>query len=256
MIVIGSWMCSLVAYGTSHIQSDWAWRALLLSQLAFPLLMLFCSAFILPESPSWLIIHGKPEKAAASLIKFNGPEYDHQTTIALLQAAIQKEKDLENEQATFRDCFRGSNRRRTIIVITTFLAQQFSGSGFIAGYLPYFFTIAGVANPIGISQISYSIQLLGNIVSWFLVDRIGRRPLAVYGLIIMTVTLLIIGGLGTIQSNKAVLNAVIALMSIWGFLVSLYRRASLRAQRSSHNTISNIHTVPTDPRRRRLCCGR
>lgn len=122
MIVVGSWMCSLVAYGTAHIHSDWAWRGFLLSQLVFPLLMLFCAGFILPESPSWLIIHGKLDKAAISLHIFNGPAYDYQTAIALREAAIQKEKELSQEQTTFLDCFRGTNRRRTIIVIITFLA--------------------------------------------------------------------------------------------------------------------------------------
>lgn len=148
------------------------------------------------------------------------------------------------------DCFRGTNRRRTVIVIVTFLSQQFSGSGFIAGYLPCFFTIAGVANPIGIAQISYSIQLLGNIISWFLVDRIGRRPLAVHGYIIMTATLLVIGGLGTAKNSKAVTNAVIALMSFWGFLVSslLLHDAPRRFCQSLQTLIAdrtNLHSVPS-----------
>ncbi|KAH7146608.1 maltose permease [Dactylonectria estremocensis] len=218
MVVIGSWACSLVAYGTSHIETDWAWRTLLLSQLLFPVIMVVCTLFFLPESPSWLVIHGQTQKAATSLRKINGPYFDTDTAITLLISTIEKEKTVKKEEATFMDCFRGPNRRRTTIVIMTFLAQQFSGSGFIAGYLPYFFTIAGVANPIGIAQISYSIQLLGNIASWFVVDRVGRRPLAVYGLIAMTVTLLIIGGLGTIRNNKTALTATIALMSVWGFL--------------------------------------
>ncbi|KAJ4204142.1 hypothetical protein NW759_014979 [Fusarium solani] len=217
MVVIGTWTCSLVTYGTSHIKTDWAWRALLLSQLLFPVIMAVCALFFLPESPSWLVMHGQPQQAATSLRKINGPHFDTDTAIALLTATIEKEQTA-NEEATFMDCFRGPNRRRTGIVIMTFIAQQFSGSGFIAGYLPYFFTIAGVANPIGIAQISYSIQLLGNITSWFVVDRVGRRPLAVYGLMAMTATLLVIGGLGTIQDSRAALTATVALMSVWGFL--------------------------------------
>lgn len=71
--------------------------------------------------------------------------------MALMEATIEKEKNLQTDKATFMDCFKGPNRRRTVIVLMTFLAQQFSGSGFIAGYLPYFFTIVGVANPIGIA---------------------------------------------------------------------------------------------------------
>ncbi|CZR68320.1 related to MFS alpha-glucoside transporter [Phialocephala subalpina] len=218
MIVIGQWLCALVGYGTSHIQNDWAWRALLLTQLAPPGLMLIFGVFLLPESPSWLIIKGRREQAAHSLLKFNGPNFNIENQITMLETAIEKEKAEEKENVSYLDCFKGSNLRRTTIVCIIFLAQQVSGVGFITGYLPYYFTIAGVKNPIGIVQISYAVQLLGNIGSWSVVDRVGRRPLVVYGMIIITATLLVIGGVGTIQNDKAAIRATVALMTIWGFL--------------------------------------
>ena len=55
--------------------------------------------------------------------------------------------------------------------------------------------------------------------SWPLVDRVGRRPIIVWGCIGMTAGLLLIGGLGTLDSPAA-LNAVVAFMVIWGFTVS------------------------------------
>lgn len=98
--------------------------------------MIVLGSLILPESPSWLIIKGHPEKAAASYRKFNGPDFDTNKAVALMQATVEKEKELEQGKATYMDCFRGSNRRRTLIIVLTFTAQQFSGSGFVAGYLP------------------------------------------------------------------------------------------------------------------------
>ena len=86
----------------------------------------------------------------------------------------------------------------------------------------YYFTIAGVKNPIGIVQVSYAIQLVGNIVSWFVVDRVGRRPMVVYGMFVITATFLVIGGVGTIKNNKAAIQATVALMTLWGFLVRNY----------------------------------
>ncbi|KAH8629486.1 maltose permease [Alternaria alternata] len=85
----------------------------------------------------------------------------------------------------------------------------------------YYFTQAGVENPVGIAQISYAIQLVGNIVSLFLVDRIGRRPMIVYGTIAITCLLLLIGGLGTLENNRTALQAVVGFMSFWGFLFQL-----------------------------------
>jgi MFS transporter, SP family, general alpha glucoside:H+ symporter len=136
MIVIGSWMCALVAYGTSHIQNDWAWRGLLLAQLGPPALMLVIGLLVLPESPSWLIISGKRAQAADSLRRFNGQDFDAENSIMLLEAAIEKEKELERESVSYLDCFKGPNLRRTTIVCMTYLAQQLSGVSFITGYLP------------------------------------------------------------------------------------------------------------------------
>lgn len=91
-----------------------------------------------------------------------------------------------------------------------------------------FFTIAGVGNPIGIAQACYSIQLLGNICSWFLVERVGRRPLIVWGTIAMTALLLVIGGLGVPKSNQSALTAMVALMALWGFIVSQVKTGIIR----------------------------
>jgi hypothetical protein len=38
-------------------------------------------------------------------------------------------------------------------------------------------------------------------------------------MIVITATLLVIGGVGTIQNDKAAIRATVALMTIWGFLV-------------------------------------
>ncbi|KAF9697789.1 hypothetical protein EKO04_004004 [Ascochyta lentis] len=107
------------------------------------------------------------------------------------------------------------------IVCLVYIVQQFVGANFVAGYLPYYFTPAGVNNPVGIAQASYAIQLLSNLVSLFLVDRIGRRPMIVWGTIAITSLLLLTGGLDTLSSNRVALKAVVAFMSLWGFLLQL-----------------------------------
>jgi len=56
------------------------------------------------------------------------------------------------------------------------------------------------------------------------VDRVGRRPMVVYGMFVITATLLVIGGVGTIKDNKAAIQATVALMTLWGFLVRIHRK--------------------------------
>ncbi|RSM08499.1 hypothetical protein CDV31_008136 [Fusarium ambrosium] len=220
-IMIGAWGCSLVGYGGTFIDGDWGWRMPIFAQLVPPVLMLILGFFLLPESPSWLLMKGQRERAAQCLRKFRGQDFDAEAALAVMEATLEKERSLNEQGSSYLECFKGSNLRRTLIVVQVYVAQQFVGSGFVSGYLPYFFTLSGVRNPVGVAQISYSLQLLGNIMSWPLVDRLGRRPLIVWGTAALAAVLLVIGGISTINKSKPVLSAVVAFMSIWGFLYQL-----------------------------------
>jgi hypothetical protein len=48
-----------------------------------------------------------------------------------------------------------------------FACQQLVGASFMAGYVSYFFVLAGVSNPFGMGQMVYSFELLGNMCSGF-----------------------------------------------------------------------------------------
>ncbi|KAI8308609.1 General alpha-glucoside permease [Colletotrichum sp. SAR11_59] len=215
MIVLGQWSCALVGYGESFIESDWGWRLPVFTQLVPPMLVLVLGGLLLPESPTWLLMKGRREEATKALRKFNGPKHNVEETLAIMETTLEKERELNNRGASYLECFKGPNLRRTTIVVVVYLAQQLAGSNFVPSY---FFTIAGVGNPIGIAQVCYSIQLLGNICSWFLVERTGRRPLIVWGIISMSALLLLIGGLSVIENNQQALAAVVAFMALWGFL--------------------------------------
>ncbi|KAF9875391.1 maltose permease [Colletotrichum karsti] len=221
MIVLGQWSCALIGYAGSFISSDWGWRIPVFTQLVPPVLLIVLGGILLPESPSWLLMKGRRDEAAKSLRRFNGPKHDVEETLAIMESTLEKEQELNHKGASYLECFKGPNLRRTTIVVVVLLAQQLAGSNFVASYLPYYFTIAGVGNPIGIAQVCYSIQLVGNICSWFLIERTGRRPLIVGGIISMSALLLLIGGLSVVEGNQRVLQAVVAFMALWGFLYQL-----------------------------------
>jgi hypothetical protein len=136
MIVVGQWSYALVSYRGSFINNAWGWRMPILTQLLPPVLMVVLGTLPLPESPSWLILHGKHEKATVALYKFNGPDYDAAQAVAVLEAAVQKERAIQSESASHLECFKGVNLRRTLIVCLVYIAQQFVGANFVQGYLP------------------------------------------------------------------------------------------------------------------------
>ncbi|SPO05391.1 related to MFS alpha-glucoside transporter [Cephalotrichum gorgonifer] len=220
MIVLGQWLNALCIMGSKSLDGDQQWRIPLITQIISPSLLL-CGYFFLPESPSWLIIKGRTEEAAKSFRRFNGPNFNVDEAVAVTKAAVEAEAEVSRSGAVtdWLQCFKGPDGRRTLIICMVYISQQTIGVNFISGYLTYYFRLAGVNDPLAIGQAAFAIQLVGNMVSWPLVDRIGRRPIIVYGCIGMTAGLLLIGGIGTLNSPSA-LNAIVALMVIWGFTAS------------------------------------
>ncbi|UQC91636.1 maltose permease [Colletotrichum lupini] len=175
--------------------------------------------FVAEVFACWLLIKGRREEAAKSYKRFNGPSFDVDAALAIATVAIAKEQEAKKEQESARwvDCLKGVNGRRTAIIVMVYLSQQAIGVNFVSGYLTYYFRLAGINNPLAIGQAAYAIQFVGNMTSWPLVDRYGRRPLIVGGVFTMTALLLLIGGISTI-GNQASLTATVAFMIIWGYL--------------------------------------
>lgn len=102
----------------------------------------------------------------------------------------------ETEGASFIECFRKSNLRRTMISIAPLTIQSLSGIYFMAAYSTYYYESVFSTNESFILQIIQQVvSLLGNVCSWFIVDRIGRRNSQFYGLLLLTAVLLITAGL-------------------------------------------------------------
>ncbi|KAK7402689.1 hypothetical protein QQX98_011553 [Neonectria punicea] len=212
------WLNSLVVYSSKGYDSDMAWRIPVITQVIPPGILLIALT-ILPESPTWLLINGRRDDAAKSYRRFNGPEFDVDGAIEVASTAIALEAEARKEQesSNWLEVFKGTNRRRTTIMVMVYISQQFIGVNFVSGYLTYYFRLAGLKDPLALGQVANAIQLLGNIASWPLVDRFGRRPMIVGGVFTMTALLLVIGGVSTIGSPAA-LSATVAFMVIWGFL--------------------------------------
>lgn len=137
MIVFGVMLSYWLDLGFSFLEpSTIAWRFPIAFQIIMALTIL---AIIpgLPESPRWLILKGKDEKALQVLSALHGlPEDDK-----LIQDEFQQVQDavFEMAQGTFQDCFKLNKNRnfhRTALAYVNQMFQQISGINIITYYLP------------------------------------------------------------------------------------------------------------------------
>jgi len=121
--------------------------------------------------------------------------------------------------ATYLDCFRGVDRRRTEIVCMVWAMQNLSGNSF-SGYSTYFLQQAGLATDTSYDFAlgQYGINMAGVLGAWFLMSRgIGRRSLYLYGLCGLCSMLFIMGFLGLVPKDhrKEGSLATGSIMLIW-----------------------------------------
>ncbi len=86
--------------------------------------------------------------------------------------------------ASYLDCFRGTDLRRTEIVCMVWAIQNLSGNSF-SGYSTYFLEQAGLdpSTSYDFALGQYGINMAGVFGAWFLMTcGIGRRSLYLYGL--------------------------------------------------------------------------
>lgn len=177
----GGYLASVVAaYGLLD-GLGWSWRATLATS-AIPALIVLGLRVGLPESPRWLMLHGRTDDARAIIDRYLGGE-DH-------MAEADYGSDTKNE-AGWRQLFAPGMRSR-IFFICTF---------YICVVTPYFaiFTFAPKVfeslklNEMAGTIFANGIAFLGAIAGMLTIERIGRRNQLIGPFWIMAVALLVIG---------------------------------------------------------------
>ncbi|KAJ4006991.1 hypothetical protein NW766_010399 [Fusarium irregulare] len=105
------------------------------------------------------------------------------------------EKDYNYGGASYKDLFKGVNRRRTEISCIAWVCQGLSGWS-LTSYAPYFFEQAGFSASISfnLSTACYGVGIAGGIIAWGLLPFVGRRRLYLCGLV-APICLLTAGGI-------------------------------------------------------------
>ncbi|MGA7205697.1 MAG: sugar porter family MFS transporter [Specibacter sp.] len=164
-----------------------AWRWMFLAG-AIPAIAYGWIAFVLPESPRFLVVKGKEEEAAA-VFKTIAPDEDTERSIREIKEAI-KEDSLSAKKGSLRGKRLGLLPVVWIGIILSVL-QQFVGINVIFYYSTTLWKAVGFReeDSLTISVVTAIVNILVTLVAIALVDRIGRRPILLTGSIGMAVSL-------------------------------------------------------------------
>lgn len=215
--VIGQLLAAGVLKGFVNNKTEWAYRVPYAIQWIWPLPIALV-AFLAPESPWWLVRHGKLDQARAALLRLTNPRANTEFNVEDTLAMMIHTNELEIQQTsgtTYLDCFKGVDLRRTEITCLTWVIQQTSGSPMI-GWATYFMIQAGLsdANAFSLGVGVSGMGFVGTVGSWFLMPHVGRRTLYLWGQAVMFVILMVLGGLGIpeLSSNIGWASGVLILL--------------------------------------------
>ncbi|KAI1848052.1 hypothetical protein JX266_006165 [Neoarthrinium moseri] len=219
---LGPLTVAIIVNYTGEFESRWAYRAVFCAQYGFAVIAAI-GVFFMPESPWWLASKGRMDDALKSLAKLGHRGEQGVSKLALIQQTLDKVKQ-ETEGATYMECFRKTNLRRTIISIMPLSIQSLSGVIFAASYSTYYMQLAGYSTAESFKlQIGQQVlSLFGNVCSWYLVDRVGRRNLTFYGLLVLTGILFVMAACATVGTPGPI-KATIAMILLycWWYNVTI-----------------------------------
>ncbi|MEN8118668.1 MAG: D-xylose transporter XylE [Bacteroidota bacterium] len=185
--------------------SKLGWRYMFLSEF-IPAFLFFCLLWLVPESPRWLALSGKNEKAFKILKSFSGEKNAKKELEAILGSLKQHTGKLLSFGLT-------------ILIVGMLLSafQQLVGIQVMIYYAPEIFRNMG--NSINSSMFQTVLvgatNLIFTIVAIYTVDRWGRKPLLLTGSILMMCFMFVIGFSFYFQSF-----GILSLISVLGFVAA------------------------------------
>lgn len=168
-------------------EHTWRW---MLGLEVIPAFLYAALMLTVPESPRWLILNNKRDKARSVLARLL-PNADPDAEVVKL--ANSQHSHLEPVLLRLKKLFSSKVRVVFLIGLIIGIAQQITGINVVFFYAPMIFEQSGVGTNAAFVQAVWVglINVAFTIVAMLVVDRIGRRPLLLAGLIGICVSMAI-----------------------------------------------------------------
>jgi MFS transporter, SP family, general alpha glucoside:H+ symporter len=224
---------------------QWAYRIPFALQWIWPV-PLICGIYFAPESPWWLVRMSRMEEARTALLRLVSVEqegtYDVDKAVTLMAVTVAQERKL-GTGTRYWDLFRGVDLRRTYVACACWMIQVLSGTG-LRVYSTYFYiqyvgrqnqnrpyrerlTACRAGLPtekaFDMTLAGYALGILGVLVAWALLPKVGRRRLYLFGLVSLCACLLAVGILGSVEqpSDVSIAWAIGSILLVYTFFYDI-----------------------------------
>ncbi|KAI0440504.1 hexose carrier protein [Xylaria telfairii] len=186
--------------GLSYVGGPIAWRLPLALQLLF-CIVLFSTVPWLPESPRWLLAHGREHEASIILADLENKTVDDPEVISERQEIIFSVEYERKNAIRWRDLLRGRTTagtktvRRLLLGAGTQALQQFGGINVMSYYLPtLLIESVGLEDRMArlISALASVAYLFASLIAAPMVERFGRRMMMLISTLIQLICFILI----------------------------------------------------------------
>ena len=190
------------------------WRGMF-AVVLIPAVILFIGILFLPETPRWLLANGDEEQAKRVLAK---------TRMAgeVNEEWRQIQDSLQETQGTWSELIQTGRLLPLLIAIGVAVLNQWTGINSFLQYAPNILKMAGLGSNAVVMIGSVGVGFMNficTVVAILLVDRVGRRPLLIYGVTGIIVSELFLAAINMFHLSPHVLGQL-SLVGLIGFIVS------------------------------------
>jgi sugar porter (SP) family MFS transporter len=197
-------------------EADWNWRWMLGIGVV-PAIPYFFALLVVPESPRWLAMHNQLPAARRVFARMTGSERADRELEAVLES-------LEHEAARAKpalvEILAPALRGVLAIGLVVGILQQITGISSVLSYAVVIFERAGAGANASFMQTVFVglVNVVFTVLALLLIDRVGRRPLLMFGCLGIGVFMLL-AAYG-FQVEDEAQSSMLVLIGMLGFVAS------------------------------------